>query len=157
MKTQIKNKIAKQLIAEAENVMNIKILKINTAEIMRVETEKILIVNKEPILIIDEKIGSYLPYITGLDKFIFCPYVTVDMGAVPYIVNGAQVMIPGIIEKQHFQKDEFVQIKEEKYLKTLAVGKAIVSSDEIINTNKGKAIKNQHFIGDIYWNAGKNI
>ena len=79
------------------------------------------------------------------------------MGAVPYIVNGAQVMMPGIIEKQHFQKGEFVQIKEEKYLKTLAVGEAIVSSDEIINTNKGKAIKTQHFIGDIYWNAGKNI
>ena len=157
MKIQIKNKIAKQWIAEAENVMNIKILKINTAEIIRVETKKILIVNKEPILIIDDKTGTYLPYITGLDKFIFCPYIIVDMGAVPYIVNGAQVMMPGIIEKQHFQKGEFVQIKEEKYLKTLAVGEAIVSSDEIINTNKGKAIKNQHFIGDIYWNAGKNI
>ena len=129
MKTQIKKKVAKQLIAEAENVMNIKILKINTAEIMRVETEKILIVNKEPILIINEKIGSYLPYITGLDKFIFCPYVIVDMGAVQYIVNGAQVMMPGIIEKQQFQKGEFVQIKEEKYLKTLAVGEAIGSSD----------------------------
>ena len=81
----------------------------------------------------------------------------VDMGAVKFMCNGANVMRPGIKKHSDFEKDNMVCIIEESQNKFLAVGKALVSSQDIENMEKGEIIKNIHYISDKYWEIGKTI
>jgi PUA domain protein len=37
------------------------------------------------------------------------------------------------------------------------VGKALVSSDEIKNMEKGEIVKNLHYISDKFWEVGKTL
>lgn len=79
------------------------------------------------------------------------PRVIVDMGAVPHIANGADVMAPGIRSAENANQDEIVVVVDEKYGKPIAIGKMIMNSREIMEKRKGKAIKNLHHVGDHLW------
>jgi PUA domain protein len=82
------------------------------------------------------------------------PSVTVDMGAVPYVCNGADVMAPGIVEvNDTFLSDDLLVIRDVQHGKALAVGMALVSSKCLKEMRKGKAIINLHHVGDKLWNA----
>jgi len=79
-------------------------------------------------------------------------FVTVDMGAVKYVTNGADVMSPGIVDAdKKIQKGESVWIRDEKHKKALAVGIALVSGEDMIINNSGKAINIVHYVGDMLW------
>jgi PUA domain protein len=102
-----------------------------------------------------KKDSEYLPFLsetTILEKF---PYVMVDMGAVKFMCKGANVMRPGIKSHSTFKKDQIVCIVEESQHKFLAVGIALVSSEEIDSMEKGEIIKNMHYVSDKFWEAGK--
>jgi PUA domain protein len=74
------------------------------------------------------------------------------MGAVPYVTNGADVMAPGITEITPGLKiGTFVTIVDENFGKSLAIGELLKDSDEILETKKGKVIKNLHFVNDDIW------
>ena len=77
--------------------------------------------------------------------------VIVDMPAVPFMVKGADVMRPGIKHLEEFEKGEFVVIVDETHKKPLAIGQALFSSKEIEEMEKGKVIKNVHWVGDRVW------
>ncbi len=82
-------------------------------------------------------------------------WVQVDMGAVPYVCNGANVMSAGINDASpEIVEGQYVWIREESQHKPLAVGKSLLSSQEMLNSNKGKAIKALHYIGDKVWDYG---
>jgi len=98
-----------------------------------------------------------LPFLSEtvtLEKF---PNVMVDMGAVKFMCKGANVMRPGIKKFTEFEKDGIVCIVEESKHKFLAVGKALVSSSELENMDKGEVVKNLHYISDKFWETGKTI
>jgi PUA domain protein len=81
------------------------------------------------------------------------PSVVIDMGAIPYICNGADVMAPGIIKIQgEFKENSIIVIKDITYGKALAIGQAINSSAKIREMEKGKVIKTLHHVGDEIWN-----
>ena len=105
-----------------------------------------------------EKENHFLPFIRIILKnLINLPKVTVDTGAVPYMVNGADVMIPGITDvEDSIKKDEYVVIVDEKHNKALAIGIALMDASEIKKSNKGKAVKNLHYVGDKYWDLFSN-
>ena len=67
------------------------------------------------------------------------------------------VMRPGIKKFTEFERDKLVCIIEESQHKFLAVGKAMVSSSELENMEKGEVIKNLHYISDKFWETGKTI
>ena len=101
--------------------------------------------------------NTYIPFLsetTMLEKF---PYVMVDMGAVKFMCKGANVMRPGIKNHSEFQKDNIVCIIEESQHKFLAVGKALVSSNELDAMQKGEIVKNLHYVSDKFWEIGKTI
>jgi PUA domain protein len=104
------------------------------------------------------RIGEiYLPFLseTGLlEKF---PKAVVDSGAIKFVCNGANVMRPGIKKFTEFQKDDIICVVEEVHNKFLAIGKALVSSEEMANISKGEVVKNLHYISDKYWEAAKLI
>jgi malignant T-cell-amplified sequence len=104
------------------------------------------------------RIGEiYLPFLseTGLlEKF---PKAVVDAGAIKYVCNGANIMRPGIKKFSEFQKDDIICVVEEVHNKFLAIGKALVSSDEMSTITKGEVVKNLHYISDKYWESAKLI
>ncbi len=132
---------------EFPKIKNLKVHQISDeAQIVTGNGIKILKINDD-----------YLPFLseTGmLEKF---PNVMVDMGAVKFMCKGANVMRPGIKKFTEFEKDKLVCIVEESQHKFLAVGKAMVSSSELENMEKGKIIKNMHYISDKFWEIGKTI
>lgn len=78
--------------------------------------------------------------------------IVIDMGAVPFISKGADVMRPGIKEvDSQIEKDGPVIIIDEKHGKPIAVGIAMYSSEEISSMKEGKVIKTLHYIGDKIW------
>ena len=80
------------------------------------------------------------------------PAVIVDMGAIPFVCKGADVMAPGIPEiKTPFEEGALVVVRDVKHGKALAIGKALKGSAAIMAEKKGKAIKNLHYVGDKIW------
>ena len=80
------------------------------------------------------------------------PSALVDMGAIPYVCNGADVMAPGIMGIEGgFEKDGLLVIRDVKHKKALGIGAALYSSEEMKGLKKGKAILNLHYVGDKIW------
>ena len=100
----------------------------------------------------DDKIIPSLKFI--LTKNISSlPEVIVDMGAIKFIANGADVMRPGILEfNDNFEKGDFVIIKDIQNKKPIVIGEAIYSRDETKAEKGGKSFINIHHIGDNIWN-----
>ena len=83
-------------------------------------------------------------------------YVTVDMGAVKVVTNGADVMGPGITEADDgISVGDMVWIRDEKNRVPLAVGVALRDTEGIRSKEKGKAIQMLHYVGDKLWKAGE--
>ena len=106
------------------------------------------------ILKIDDE---YLPFLSETEMLKKFPNVVVDMGAVKFMCKGANLMRPGIKKFTEFEKGKLVCIVEETHHKFLAVGKAMVSSSELENMDKGEIIQNIHYISDRFWETGKTI
>jgi PUA domain protein len=82
------------------------------------------------------------------------PSALVDMGAIPFVCNGADVMAPGIMEIDgEFNKDGILVIRDVKHTKALAIGVALFSSAKMRGLKKGKAIQNLHHVGDKIWES----
>jgi len=81
------------------------------------------------------------------------PRVVVDMGAIPYVCNGADVMAPGIADMDSFEVGNLVVVRDVTHGKALAIGKALKSSSDIEASRKGKVIENLHYVGDSLWKA----
>ena len=81
------------------------------------------------------------------------PRVVVDMGAIPYVCNGADVMAPGIADMDSFEVGDHVVVRDVTHGKALAIGKALKSSSDIEASRKGKVIENLHYVGDSLWKA----
>jgi len=80
------------------------------------------------------------------------PSALVDMGAIPYVCNGADVMAPGIMGIEGgFEKNGLLVIRDVKHKKALGIGAALYSSEEMKGLKKGKAILNLHYVGDKIW------
>ncbi|MBI5393211.1 DUF1947 domain-containing protein [Candidatus Woesearchaeota archaeon] len=78
--------------------------------------------------------------------------ITVDMGAIPFVIKGADIMRPGITNiEQGIKKDEFIIIIDAQHKKNLAIGRTLFSGEEIQSMTKGRVIKNIHYVGDIIW------
>ncbi len=92
------------------------------------------------------------PYLGGthVDRL---PRVVVDMGAIPYVCNGADVMAPGVTDMDSFMAGDLVVVRDVTHGKALAVGRALKSSSDIEAARKGKVLENLHYVGDRLWKA----
>ena len=111
------------------------------------------LINRKPLLM--QSGGVLFPTLKGLLEFPFqARRVVVDAGAVPYVVNGADVMRPGIVGiADDVVKGEPVQIVEERHGKAIAVGIAQYDAVGMREKEQGKVIKNIHYVGDDIWNT----
>lgn len=87
-----------------------------------------------------------------LDDLIL-PVVVVDMGAVRFVTNGADVMRPGITSVDDgIDRGDFVVVVDETYGKPLAVCESLLCSEDLRAADSGKVLRNVHYVGDKLWN-----
>ncbi|MBW2967218.1 DUF1947 domain-containing protein [Candidatus Woesearchaeota archaeon] len=93
-----------------------------------------------------------LPALKLLLEDNFLKKVVVDMGAVPHIAKGADLMRPGIVGVDAYvEEGDIVAIVDEKNMKPIAVGEALFSKDEMMELEEGKMVRNLHHVGDEVW------
>ncbi len=90
------------------------------------------------------------PTVNGLLKLIpEKAFVTVDMGAVRFVYNGADIMAPGVVDAdEDIEEGDLVWIRDENHGKPLAVGRALTDGNTMIESTGGKVVKTLHHIGD---------
>ncbi|MEW6592201.1 MAG: DUF1947 domain-containing protein [Candidatus Hadarchaeota archaeon] len=121
----------------------------NGVEIVRLDDEtEVIFAGGEEIL---AKVkGEFVPTLTALEAARL-KRVVVDMGAVPHLANGADVMAPGIVfADDGIKSGEIVEVSDERHGKPIAVGVALVDG-LLMKGGKGRAVKNIHHIGDKIW------
>jgi PUA-domain protein len=122
-------------------------------EILETNAEVALyLVNKKPLLM---DTGTWVfPTLKGAVQIPFPErMVTVDAGAIPYVVNGADVMRPGIVAvSDDVVAGGPVQIVDERHKKPLAIGVALMDGPAIRASAQGKMCKSVHHVGDELWN-----
>ncbi|MFH1276740.1 MAG: DUF1947 domain-containing protein [Candidatus Woesearchaeota archaeon] len=113
---------------------------------------KIIYVNKIPTFFFyEEKIIQTLMFLQSSEQMIL-KKITIDMGAIKYIVNGADIMRPGIVEiEKNIEKNEPVVVVDINHKKPIAIGIALLYSEEMEKNNSGKVVKNIHYVGDEIW------
>ena len=80
--------------------------------------------------------------------------VVVDSGAVPFVINGADIMRPGIVSvTEDVRAGCPVQVVEERHGKPLALGIALYDARDLRERKSGKMVKTIHYIGDDLWNV----
>lgn len=113
---------------------------------------KILSVNGEPDYIFyEEKIYPSLKLVLrkGVADF---RKITVDDGAIRFVINGADIMRPGVVDiDDDISIGDFIVIADKTHGKPLAVGVSLYSSDDMQKLEKGKVAANIHHIGDALW------
>lgn len=147
----LKGSEARKIISVLENMID-DASRLRSASFELAETDEdvdIIFVNGKPFIMRME--GK--PFFTvlgaielGLKKRI----VVVDSGAVRFIVNGADVMGPGIVSVDpEIAEGDMVVVTEERHGKPLAIGMALRSGAEM--RCEGKAVKSMHHVGDQIW------
>ncbi|MEE1156075.1 MAG: RNA-binding protein [Methanobrevibacter sp.] len=121
-------------------------------EILEAEPNSFILVDGEPyIIIIDDKAFPTLK--AALDNEIDGKSVTVDMGAVRFVTNGADIMSPGIVAADDgISPGDIVLIVDETHNKPLAIGISLITGEEMVENDSGKAIETKHYVGDEIWN-----
>jgi len=96
--------------------------------------------------------NQWIPSLRLLMKDVsLLPRVVVDKGAIKFVVNGADIMRPGITSVDDFSSQAIVVVVDEGFNKPLAVGKALYSSSELLLLSSGKVVSLLHHVGDAYW------
>ena len=113
---------------------------------------RLYLIRKKPLLM--EYGGWVFPTLRGLIEHPFPErHLYVDMGAIPFVIKGADIMRPGIVSiSEDIIAGAPVAVAEERHSKPLAVGVALYDFSEMQRQEKGKMCRNIHFVGDDLWN-----
>jgi len=130
--------------------------KVKSIKVYEVEQGKRLLVADEMVAV---QIGdNIVPFLGGkAEALLRFPSVTVDMGAIKFVCNGAKVMRPGITAFELFKKGDIVIVKDQTHGKALAAGVALEESQAAKAMSKGYVVDNLHYISDKMWEAYKEI
>ena len=156
----LKSKQAKQILKEVSERLNFDVEALfdskTNVEVAESAVGKIYLVNGKPLLYnVGEKV---LPTLLFQDFVLRAPKIVVDMGAIPYVCNGADVMAPGIVRVEgEFGKGALVLVVDEKHGKPLALGESLYDAENVRNTGQGAVVKNVHFVSDKIWDFAKTL
>lgn len=149
---QILNQLSEKLKTNVEAILGSKI----NIETVEAEFGQLILANGKPLMF---KVGAnVLPTLLFTEVTQRMPKIVVDMGAVPYVCKGADVMAPGIrrIEGE-FNSGDLVVVVDETHGKALALGESLYDSQTARTTKKGAVVKSLHFVSDKIWGFAKTI
>ena len=149
---RLKRKEIKQFLDQLQTKFNIPLFDEKSAvDTAQFDNQKILLINDH----IDFFYYKDTIFFTLKGLYRYQPkdyFVIVDMGAVGFVTNGADVMAPGIVDADtKITPSDLVWIADETHKKPLGIGEALISGEDMKLHHKGKAIKNIHYIGDTLW------
>ncbi|HJJ55618.1 MAG TPA: RNA-binding protein [Methanocorpusculum sp.] len=143
----------KSKLTESIGIENSDLFKSNMIEIAETVSEFNLYIINKVVMIMETEEWAF-PTLRGvLSHPISGHKIVVDMGAVPYVVNGADIMRPGVVSVS----DDVIEnhpalIVDERNGSPLSISIPLYNADKIMALNSGKIAKNVHFIGDDLWN-----
>lgn len=133
--------------------LDISLPKKGRVERVALKHTELIVVEGKPWFFTSED-GAVVPTLHFLLEQQILKSIAIDMPAVRFITNGADVMRPGIVQiDEGITKGEVICITDEQHHKPLAVGITLFSSQEMEKLDSGKVIKNIHYVGDEIWNA----
>jgi PUA-domain protein len=156
----LREKEAAQLLNEFTQKLNITATDLFTTpkpniEVAETQNAKIYFINGQPAVAQrQDTVFPTLKFNTALQKLA---KITVNMGAVPHLCNGADLLAPGIVKTEgSFKTGDYLVIIDERFQKPLAIGTALIDSEAAKGLQRGKVAKNLHYVGDPVWNVIKN-
>jgi len=156
----LKDKEARKLLTDFSQRLKTNIEQLlepkSRIEVNETEAAEIFILNGKPLLARLD--GELFPTLAFEEVLPFISRIVVDMGAVPYVCKGADVMAPGVVSvKGKFEENDLLLIMDERHGKPLAIGVALFNSQAMKNMKHGKIVKNIHHVGDKLWNYLKEF
>ena len=109
------------------------------------------LVDRKPLLM--RRGGWVFPTVRGAIERPFPERtIAVDMGAVPFVAKGADVMRPGVVTvTDDVRKGSPAIVVDERHRKPLAVVVALQDGPALRAEAKGKVAKTVHHVGDTLW------
>jgi PUA-domain protein len=156
----LKSKESKQILTQASEKLKLNLENIFRSKVSIEASETdfgdLLLVDGKPILF---RVGGVvLPTLSALEIIAQLPKAVVDMGAVRFVCNGADVMAPGIRRYEGtFSKGDVLVVVDEKYKKPLALGEILYGSEEVPAVKQGPVIRNKHYVSDKVWISVKTL
>ncbi|KAL6950908.1 translation machinery-associated protein 20 [Hanseniaspora vineae] len=153
----LKTKLVDQY-PKLEAVIDEIIPKKSSMELIKCE-DKIQLYRLDGEVLFFQKYDELIPSLRFVHKFQEAfPSVQVDRGAIKFVLGGSNIMCPGMTSKggalpdENIEKDTIIIVKAEGKDTALAIGKLLMSTDEIKATNKGHGVEMIHHLGDELWN-----
>ncbi len=145
---RLRKKEAKKIAEEVRERAGVSVE--GDMDLVEFDKFNVILVNREPLLI--EYDGRYYVSVYGAIKLRPSKYrVTVDEGALKFIMNGADVMKPGVVfADERIKEGDLVFVTVEGKESPIAVGVALCDAGEMMG-GRGKAVKNIHHIKDKVW------
>ncbi len=156
----LKSRESKQLLTQASEKLGINLENMFGAkvsiEVVEGEFASLLLINGKPMLFKDG--NNILPTLMASEILAQLPKVVVDMGAVRFVCNGADVMAPGIVRYEgDFDKSDLVVVIDVKHGKPLALGEIQYNCEEVKTLKQGPVIKSRHYVSDKMWDFAKTL
>jgi len=156
----LKDKELKQLLSQIQQKTKMNLQKLFDTdlqiEVAESKNSMVFLINNRPLFA--KKEHMIFPTLGPNDVTKFLPQIIVNMGAIPHVCNGADIMAPGVVNiKGDLKKDDFVVVVDEQHQKPLAIGISLYDSDALKNLKRGKIITNVHFVGDDLWHLLKKL
>src|SRR3989338_2948886 len=145
--TQLRHKDIEPLLAAYS-------ITVSKKDHLELRNEKVLYLNHESAFFYYEhKLVPTLHYLLAHPTLL--KHIVVDMGAVKFVVGGADIMRPGIVSiESEISVGDFVVVVDVNNKKPLAVGIALFDSSTMQEMKTGKVIKNIHYVVDDVWKSG---
>merc|ERR1712070_608108 len=105
------------------------------------------------VLFVQHRDGPYIPHLKLVHMYPnMLPRLQVDRGAIKFVINGSNIMCPGLTSEGGYMDDVeaetvcgvFAEGKEH----ALAIGITSMSTTDIREQNKGIGVETAHFLGD---------
>eukprot|EP01024_Parvocaulis_polyphysoides_P017050 TRINITY_DN17539_c0_g1_i6.p2 TRINITY_DN17539_c0_g1~~TRINITY_DN17539_c0_g1_i6.p2 ORF type:complete len:187 (-),score=26.74 TRINITY_DN17539_c0_g1_i6:535-1095(-) len=120
------------------------------------EQIQVVVVGNE-FLFFGDRDGPWLPVLRLLHKYPeMMPRLRADVGAIKFVLGGANIMCPGLTSPGATIHDEVgakaaVAIYAEDREHAMAVGRTEMSTQDIRKINKGIGVENLHYLNDGLW------
>ena len=111
------------------------------------------LVNRSNLVLI-KKNDFYFPCLKIVRKIkMNIPKIIVDLGAIRFVTNGADIMRPGITKiEENILEGSLVLIVEEKNGAALAFGKSLYDAVDMQMMENGRVVENLHYLKDDWFN-----
>lgn len=153
----LKSKFVSQF-EKLEPVIDDLIPKKSQAVLVKCE-DRIQLYSIDEEVVLFQHFDDLIPTLKVVHKYPDCfPKVQVDRGAIKFVLSGANIMCPGLtsagakLPEENLPVDTLVTVYAEGKENALAIGKLLMSTDDIKSINKNIGVELIHYLGDGLWN-----